>query len=243
MVSLLSSSWSVSSRPTARLWSSCQAVHEGQRSRSLYRLWPVVIFSHQPGNQHLLLQYPSAKAGQTFTHRRNIRGAGAFIYPQSSLSITVVQFWLANRTTSTLYKHLQLVLRSAAWLVLKLASRDSVTDLMRDRPHWLCFPYRVTFKLCVFAYKCQHGLAPGYLAQFCRPVSTVAYRSPLWSAAVGQLEVPLIHTVTYGERNFAYSCPTAWNNLPSELKGLHREMSLHTFKRLVSPKSTIIFVP
>ena len=58
--------------------------HEGLRSWSLYRLWPVVIFSHQPGNQHLLLQYPSAKAGQTFTHRRNIRGAGAFIHPQSS---------------------------------------------------------------------------------------------------------------------------------------------------------------
>ena len=44
------------------------------------------------------------------------------------------------------YKRLQSVLRSAARLVLKLASRDSVTDLMRDRLHWLCFPYRVTFQ-------------------------------------------------------------------------------------------------
>ena len=130
-----------------------------------------------------------------------------------------------------IYKCLQSVLRSAARLVLKLASCDSRTDLMWDRLHWLCFPYRVTFKLCVLAYKCQHGLAPGYLARFCRPVSTVAYRSRLRSAAAGQLEVPLIHTVTYGERNFAYSCPTAWNNLPSELKRLHQEMSLHTFKK------------
>ena len=33
--------------------------------------------------------------------------------------------------------------------------------------HWLNFPQRVTFKLCLLTYKCLHGLAPDYLSRFC----------------------------------------------------------------------------
>jgi len=42
-----------------------------------------------------------------------------------------------------------------------------VTAAMYDTLHWLSFPQRVTFKLCLLTYKCLHGLAPDYLSRFC----------------------------------------------------------------------------
>ena len=36
----------------------------------------------------------------------------------------------------------------------------SVAAAMRDTLHWLSFPHRVTYKLCLLTYKCLHGLAP-----------------------------------------------------------------------------------
>jgi len=40
---------------------------------------------------------------------------------------------------------------------------DHITPLLHDL-HWLPFPERITFRLAVLAYRCQHGLAPTYLA-------------------------------------------------------------------------------
>ena len=140
-----------------------------------------------------------------------------------------MRLWPANRTTSTSVSN-RCCARQLGWFwnwrVVIAWLIWCGTDCTDSVSH--------TGSLSNFAsshYKCQHGLAPGYLARFCRPVSTVAYQSRLRSAAAGQLEVTLIHTVTYGERNSAYSCPTAWNNLPNELKRLLQEMYLHTFKK------------
>ena len=58
---------------------------------------------------------------------------------------------------------LQSVLREAARLVLGLPGRAPVSAAMHDTLHWLSFPQRVTFKLCLLTYKCLHGLAPDYL--------------------------------------------------------------------------------
>ena len=52
---------------------------------------------------------------------------------------------------------LQSVLRSAARLVLRLPPRASVTQLMRVRLHWLPVQQRITFKMCILAFKCSHG--------------------------------------------------------------------------------------
>jgi len=35
--------------------------------------------------------------------------------------------------------------------------------MLQDTLHWLSFPQRVTFELCLLTYKCLHGLAPDYL--------------------------------------------------------------------------------
>lgn len=136
---------------------------------------------------------------------------------------------LANAPVG-LYNKLQSVLRSAARLVLRLPRRASVTLAMRDRLHWLAFPQRVTFKLCVMAYKSLHGLLPPYLARMCTGVQTVPARARLRSAASGHMTVPDFHMSTVGPRGFYYACPVAWNSLPHELTA-DSSLSLASFRR------------
>jgi len=50
------------------------------------------------------------------------------------------------------------------------------TASSRDVLHWLSFPQRVMFKLCLLTYKCLHGLAPEYLSRCCVPLTAVPGR-------------------------------------------------------------------
>jgi hypothetical protein len=127
------------------------------------------------------------------------------------------------------YDRLQSVLRAAARLVLQIPSSSSVSDLMRQKLHWLPFPQRVDFKIGCLAYKCQHGLAPTYLSTLCTRVSTVPGRQRLRSAASGQLVEPRTVYKTLGPRGFYSACPSVWNALPA---ALHDDsLSFGTFKR------------
>ena len=126
-------------------------------------------------------------------------------------------------------KRLQSVLKASARLVLRLPSHASVTDLMINRLHWLGFPQRITYKLCVLAYKSLRGNAPAYMLRHFIPVASVAGRAQLRSASSGQLVVPFTRTVVMGGRNFAYRAPLAWNNLPPGLR--NTSLSLDTFRR------------
>jgi len=121
------------------------------------------------------------------------------------------------------------VLRAAARLILLLPRSGSVTDRIRTELHWLDIPSRVAFKLCVLAYRCIHGSALSYLARFFTPVSTIAGRSQLRSAATGVLFVPRSHTLTIGPRAFAISALSAWNRLPVDLRD--PSLSLLTFRK------------
>jgi Reverse transcriptase (RNA-dependent DNA polymerase)/Endonuclease-reverse transcriptase len=129
------------------------------------------------------------------------------------------------------FTRLQSVLRAAARLVLRLPGRAPVSTLMRDQLHWLCFPQRVTFKLCLMTYKCLHGQAPAYLSHSCVPLATVAGRSQLRSADVRQLLVPRSRTVTLGPRAFCTSGPSSWNMLPSHLR--EPDISQRHFRQLL----------
>ena len=55
-----------------------------------------------------------------------------------------------------LFNCLQSVLRAAARLVLGLPGGAPVMSAIRDTLHWLSYPQRVTFKLCLTTYKCLH---------------------------------------------------------------------------------------
>ena len=109
------------------------------------------------------------------------------------------------------------VLRAAARLILLLPRSGSVTDRIRTELHWLDIPSRVTFKLCVLAYRSIHGSAPSYLARFFTPVSVIAGRSQLRSAAAGALFVPRSHTDNWSA-GFCHFLPSAWNSLPVDLR-------------------------
>ena len=113
---------------------------------------------------------------------------------------------------------LQSVQRAAARLVLRLPARSSLSNLMTSELHWLPYPQRITFKLCIFAYKCNHGMAPSYLSDLCVRLANVPGRSNLRSASNGDLLIPRINKGRMGARGFSYACPTAWNSLNDYLK-------------------------
>jgi len=63
-----------------------------------------------------------------------------------------------------------------------------------------------------------HGLAPSYIADLCRPVTTVDSRQRLRSATHGDL---VVSSVThFGTREFAVAGPKAWNQLPMHIRAL-----------------------
>ena len=113
---------------------------------------------------------------------------------------------------------LQSVQCAAARLVLRLPARSSLSNLMTSELHWLPYPQRITFKLCILAYKCNHGMAPSYLSDLCVRLANVPGRSNLRSASNGDLLIPRINKGRMGARGFSYACPTAWNSLNDYLK-------------------------
>ena len=121
---------------------------------------------------------------------------------------------------------LQAVLNTAARLICGLGKFDHIQHVLRDRLHWLPVPQRIRFKLCLLAYKAIHGLAPRYLADFCRPVSSVDARSRLRSATRGDLIVDPTAT-TFGQHSFSVAAPMVWNRLPQNVRDLQ---SVDAFK-------------
>ena len=85
---------------------------------------------------------------------------------------------------------LQSVLNSAAHLVGGLKRFDHISPVLIEL-HWLPYPQRVKYKVCMLMFKCLEGLAPAYLVAFCTKCLAVSGRSALRSAAVrGDLVVP-----------------------------------------------------
>ena len=56
------------------------------------------------------------------------------------------------------------MLNAATRLIFGLRKFDHITEILRDRLHWLQVRERVDFKLCLLVYKARHGLAPDYIA-------------------------------------------------------------------------------
>ena len=132
-----------------------------------------------------------------------------------------------------LLDQLSCVMRASARLTLGLSKFSHVAVITNEKLHWLDFPSRVVFKLCVTAFRCLHGLAPGYLAGSCIPVSSLPGRSHLRSAALGALVIPSSKLVTVGECAFVVTCPRAWNWLPPDLRtadlGLRKRLKTFLF--------------
>ena len=94
--------------------------------------------------------------------------------------------------------------------------------------HWLPYPQRITYKLCMIMFKCFRGSAPAYLADYCTSTSLVPGRSALRSAAHGDIVVPS-HRTDWGLRSFAVADPSSWNASPVGLRS--SSFGLDTFAK------------
>ena len=117
---------------------------------------------------------------------------------------------------------IQSVLNADARLIYGRTPSDHVTDLLRDNLHWLRVPQRITYKLCLIAYKAIHNSMPDYITNFC----TSAADNRLRSSAKNLLQVPRSST-KFGDCSFSVAGPTAWNSLPDHVKNAS---SLEAFK-------------
>ena len=114
---------------------------------------------------------------------------------------------------------LQSILNVAARLIFDYTRYDHITPLLRDQLHWLRVTQCIDFKRCLMVFKALHGLASGYISDYCVRVSTNQRRSNLRSASHNCLVVPPPSmTITFGERSFGICGPTTWNSLPDSVK-------------------------
>jgi len=101
--------------------------------------------------------------------------------------------------------------RSAVRLAYVSRKYNHVTPLLTDL-QWLRVLERITFRLAVLVYRCQHGIAPPYFANELHRVADVESRQRLRSAAT-TLVVPNTVHATIGDRSFPVAAARVWNSL------------------------------
>jgi len=91
--------------------------------------------------------------------------------------------------------------------------------------------------IITLAYRCQHNMAPYYLAVQLNRASSVVFRQRLRSAQRLNLSVPRTVHSTIGDRAFCMTAARAWNTLtPSvqsseSLTGFRRRLKTELFSR------------
>jgi hypothetical protein len=130
---------------------------------------------------------------------------------------------------SGLIRQLQSVQNAAARLVTGLLKFDHITRALREL-HWLPVRKRIDYQVALLVFKCLQRLAPSYLADDCRLVSSIVGCRQLRSASTCCLPVPRSRTAI-GSRSFAVYGPTIWNRLPADLRSDLRcsDLSVNTF--------------
>ena len=115
--------------------------------------------------------------------------------------------------------HMQAILNSAARLIYDRSRYDHVTDLIRDRLHWLPIQHRVRFKCAMLVYRALHGIVPSYISRFCVKQPVVERRYELRSAAPSRHDLVVLATITqFRGRSFTVAGQSTWNSLPHFVK-------------------------
>ena len=122
---------------------------------------------------------------------------------------------------------LQSVLNAAARLIYRRRKFDHMSPLLKEL-HWLRVPERITFRLAVLAYRCQHNTAPCYLTAQLQRASNVGYQHRLRLSSSIKLDVPGTEHVTIGGRAFSSTAAHMWNSLPTAVQSSE---SLNIFQR------------
>ena len=113
-----------------------------------------------------------------------------------------------------LLNRLQSLLNAAARLICGRRKYDHVTPLLREL-HWLRVPERITFRLATLAYRCQHNMAPHYLASsYIRRVA-----SPLVNdCARHQRQTSSFRILHARQSAIVHSAARAWNTLTASVQ-------------------------
>ena len=149
----------------------------------------------------------------------------------SSLVLTKLDYGCATLAglPTTQLNRLQSVLNAAARLIFSIRKYDHITPLLKQL-HWLRVPERITFRLATLAYRCQHGMAPHYLATQLHRKAEVSPQYWLRSASTAAIEStrPPSQHKTIGDRAFCEAAANAWNSLSATV---HSSESLSVFRR------------
>ena len=135
---------------------------------------------------------------------------------------------LLSGEPACLTDRVQSVLNAAARLIYGRARYDHVTDLIRDRLHWLPVCQRIRFKCVLLAYKGLHSVAPSYIADYFVRKDTAQnrYTSLISASTRDNLIVPDTKA-QFWERSLAVAGLNVWNLLPNIVKNAE---SVETYK-------------
>src|SRR6218665_1384718 len=96
---------------------------------------------------------------------------------------------------------------------------------------------RIQYRISAMVSRRVLGCAPSYLRVLCCPVSVLAACRVLRSAARDEFLVPRAPLAIMQRRAFSVVGPSAWNNLPFELRSL---LMAHPSKFYISLKSFFV---
>ena len=85
--------------------------------------------------------------------------------------------------------------------------------------HWLPVRWGVQFKLCCLMHSVFHGTCPAYLSKIIEPVGAGCTRPRLRSTSTTDFSLSRLRT-KFGERSFSQDGPSAWNDLPEDLRAI-----------------------
>ena len=178
----------------------------------------VAILLFQWTSMHcIFLQYLTPHKSPLWKWRRSLSRHALLILVRA-LIVSKVDYYnsVLAGIPGQLQDRLQSVFNAAARLVYSARRSWRITPLVREL-RWLRVPERVTFRLCVLAYRCLHGTAPAYLAESLHRTSNVDTRRRLRSADSAMLVIPSSRRSTLGDCAFPVASAHAWNSLPSSV--------------------------
>ena len=180
---------------------------------------PVNLFSDWVRHWYFMRHHPHALDRDIYTHRRwsmAIRGDDGRKKPVGRWSSSSVDrstqqrlFWKDGGSLVG-----ESIPNFASRLIYGGWKYDHVTQLLRDKLHWLRVPQRMQYKCCLTVYKALHGWAPAYIADFCNRVPTTEHRSSLRFTARSSNKLFVPRSTKFSERSFSVAGHSAWNSLP-----------------------------
>ena len=115
----------------------------------------------------------------------------------------------------SLILRLQKVQNNAARLILRISKREHISPNLASL-HWLPIDYRIKYKLACICYNSVSTNSPPYLSDLLTVYT--ASRQLRSCSDNSVLRRPSVRTVSYGQRSFSYSAPSAWNALPQHVR-------------------------